>query len=235
MYGSFGKPSSNLSDRACLADTDGVSTQSSNSAESVAPSLAPGLRWGISLLVSLHLLAVFIAPFSLPPSSRLSNYPRRWLRPYIDAAYLDHGYRFFAPEPGSESHLVRYELKFADGKTQRGEFPSLREHWPRLFYHRHFMLSEFLNQLDPGEAPPDSAPPEAFAEYRRQREMFEAFAQSYATHLIDHYQADEVTLIRVRHRIPSPGLVMERGVQLDDPESYVEDQIGVYSKPQAQP
>ena len=35
-------------------------------------------------------------------------------RPYLEAAYLDHGYAFFAPDPGP-SHLVRYELEFDDG------------------------------------------------------------------------------------------------------------------------
>ena len=218
----------------------GVSTTISSPTPDPAPATAaalrsPWLRGLVSLALAVHVSAVFIAPFSLPPASRLSSYPRAWLRPYLDAAFLDHGYRFFAPEPGSESHLVRYELKFADGASRRGTFPDVREHWPRLFYHRHFMLSEFLNQLDPGDAPPDSAPDDAFADYRRQRAMFEAFAASYATHLLARHQALEVTLFRVRHRIPSPTMVIERGVRLDDPESYLEERIGVYAPEELRP
>ncbi|NIO41435.1 MAG: hypothetical protein GTO41_15415, partial [Burkholderiales bacterium] len=55
--------------------------------------------------------------------------------------FLDHGYRFFAPEPGP-GHLVRYEVTTSDGAGAAGQFPDRDRIWPRLLYHRWFMLSE---------------------------------------------------------------------------------------------
>jgi hypothetical protein len=97
-----------------------------------------------SLLILLHVMAVWIAPFSVPPSSPLAQQLATWFRPYLEAAYLNHGYKFFAPDPGP-THLVRYELQLPGGETKTGTFPNLAEQRPRLLYHRHMMLSERLD------------------------------------------------------------------------------------------
>ncbi len=102
----------------------------------------------ISALVTLHLFAVLAAPLSNPPpSSQLFNRITYAISPYLQAFFLNHGYRFFAPEPGP-SHLIRFEI-FADETEQPGEipeysgiFPDRKRHWPRQLYHRWFMLSE---------------------------------------------------------------------------------------------
>jgi hypothetical protein len=101
-------------------------------------------------LVALHLSAVFIAPFAFAcnaggSSSPLADAVVGALRPYIVALYLDHGYFFFAPNPGP-SRLVDYRVQFADGRSEvKGRFPDLTTEKPRLLYHRHFMLSEALS------------------------------------------------------------------------------------------
>jgi hypothetical protein len=73
---------------------------------------------------------------------------KKLYHPYITATFLDHSYKFFAPNPGP-SHLVRYDLYFADGSSRVNRddqiLPDRVGHWPRLLYHRHFMLTEFMN------------------------------------------------------------------------------------------
>lgn len=96
----------------------------------------------VSILLVLHLTAIFAAPWSgPPPASRLSRTVVSCFAPYLHSAYLLHGYRFFAPDPGP-SHIVRYELLMPDDSVKQGHFPDLEQHFPRLLYHRHFMLSE---------------------------------------------------------------------------------------------
>lgn len=168
------------------------------------------MRAIVSILLAFHVLAVFVAPWSVEPSSLLSSYFWRFYQPYLQAGFLNHGYRFFAPEPGP-SHLVRYELDWNDGTQVEGIFPNLQQHRPRLLYHRHFMMSEFLNS-----APPDS-------EWER------AYAQSYANHLLNLHGADRVTLYLRRHLIVAPEDVLA-GQQLDDPRLFEERRMGSYSR-----
>ena len=107
--------------------------------------LSPALKIVLSVLLALHVTALVVCPWSIersPLAGRMWNV----FRPYVEAAFLNHGYHFFAPQPGP-SHLVRYELELADGKQVSGVIPNLEEEQPRLLYHRHFMLTEFLNML----------------------------------------------------------------------------------------
>src|SRR5690606_19016421 len=107
-------------------------------------------RWrqlAASAAIVIHLVAVFAAPWSgPPPASELARVVARPLSGYMAALHLNHGYRFCAPEPGP-SHLVRYELETSTGETIEGRFPDVDHHWPRLLYHRHFMVSEMIFNL----------------------------------------------------------------------------------------
>ncbi|MBX7165483.1 MAG: hypothetical protein K1X74_03955 [Pirellulales bacterium] len=190
------RPEANPTPRAAQA---AVSTRSP---------LGPWSKAVISVAVTLHLVGVFCAPFALPPASELSG--RLWevYRPYLEAMFLNHGYAFFAPDPGP-SHLVRYVLEYEDGHKEEHIFPNLSEHKPRLLYHRHFMLSEFLN----------AAPPET--------PWVQAYIRSYAAHLLAHSGAKRVTIYLRRHLLPSPGQVLE-GAKLDDPRSYEERDLGTF-------
>jgi hypothetical protein len=201
----------------------------------------------ISLLLAFHLTAVFIAPFAFACNSRGSTSPLadpvyRALHPYIAALFLDHGYFFFAPNPGP-SHLVDYKLEFADGKAPlEGRFPDLAIERPRLLYHRHFMLSEELyNSFAPAEAPPEPSPPpltasaadraqyqlqraayeRTLANWQRQRKRYEAMRASIEQHLIHAHGAKSVTLTRVEHRPPWPDEYDLLGRELNVAESYV--------------
>jgi hypothetical protein len=202
-----------------------------SSTRSPAPPIpSRGWRWVISGLLLFHITAVFIAPFAFATSngpgqaSPLAVTVMSLLQPYIDAAFLNHGYFFFAPNPGP-AHLVRYRLEFADGREPvERMFPDLKRHWPRLLYHRHFMLAESLNGRFVPPEPPEEIrrDPMRLAGWRMGREQYEGLLRSYARHLQQQYGASSVTLTRVEHRLPTTYEVMEQGMRLDDPSLYLD-------------
>ena len=190
-----------------------------------------------SMLICWHVLAIFMGPWSMDGSA-LSRWLLPLFRPYLRAANLDHGYRFFAPEPGP-AHLVRYEIKLKDGGKLEGEFPNLKEHQPRLLYHRHFMLSEFLNTLDSGipNFADDYRPSKEEAMLRSRRiATRDHVIAAIANHLLQKYDAASVHIYLRRHLIPMPGLVAS-GVKLTDPRFFEELDLGEFPQPEgvAQP
>jgi len=170
--------------------------------------LATHWRVLISIAILAHLTAVIAAPMAVGPSSELQQSLAEVVHPYLSACYLNHGYRFFCPEPGP-GHLVRYQLEEPD---QPGNFPDKQAQWPRLFYHRHFMLSEKLANMFVPEEVPQRERAEAM-------KPFEAVAQSYADHLLETSGARRVTLELVSHELPSPD-DMKNDRPLDDRGSY---------------
>ena len=103
-------------------------------------------RFWVSVLLVFHLACVFIAPLAVvDPRSDIAALVYRPVSPWTQGLYLDHGYRFFAPEPGP-SHIIQYEIVRSDGTNLQGHFPDRDQNWPRLLYHRWFMLSETVFQ-----------------------------------------------------------------------------------------
>ena len=211
-----------------------------------------GPAWWIKLILScllaFHMAAVFWAPLAFASSGPQASSPFAegvmvWLRPYIGAMFLDHGYFFFAPNPGP-SHLVRYKVEFADGREPVvGTFPDLETEQPRLLYHRHFMMAEALNNLyAPPEPPPEPSPPPLTAtaaersRYKGQREAYrldrprweasrrryEAMQNGLSEHLKAEFGGSKVTLTRVEHRLAEPGEVRDDHRRLDAADSYVD-------------
>lgn len=179
-------------------------------------------RLAVSVLIALHLVAVLLGPLSVP-DSMLAGAIKPLFRPYVRAAYLDHGYKFFAPDPGP-SHLVRYDVERPDGEHVRGTFPDLKTERPRLLYHRHFMLSEFLA----ASAPPADFNPQMQWEQQGLWPSQRAYAQSYAEHLLARYGGKRVTLELVEHALPSPQQVLA-GTKLDDARSYRVRPLGSFA------
>jgi len=206
-------------------------------------SLKPWIKTLISVWLAFHVTAVFIAPFvfAAGPASPFADGVRRVFWPYISALYLDHGYFFFAPDPGP-SHLVDYKAEFDDGRPPAtGRFPDLATERPRLLYHRHFMLAEALNnRYVPPEPPPEPSPPpltasateralfqevrkdyeRRLAAWRHGRRQYEAMRHSMEEHVKNQYGAQRVTLTRVEHALVSPDEVELAGRKLNDPVSY---------------
>jgi hypothetical protein len=207
--------------------------------DAVPQGWSPLARGVVSELILLHLSAVVLAAIvAAPPSSDLSRSVATVVRPYINAADLNHGYRFFAPDPGP-SHLVRYHLEFADGSKRDGQFPNLAEEWPRLIYHRYFMLSEHLDALfiqwqqllENSTAPiPLAMQQKALHDSRGAERLYHAFARSFGNELLRRHGAVKVTLELVEHAIPPPDDVA-RGQKLDDEALYrVIDTLGPFGE-----
>ncbi|MDA1165890.1 MAG: hypothetical protein O3B13_22560 [Planctomycetota bacterium] len=174
-------------------------------------SLSQRVRGLVSVLLALHLVAIASAPLAMDPASLPAQKVFAVFRPYLDAAFLNHGYHFFAPEPGP-SHLIRYELSFSDGRVEGGVFPDPAEQQPRLNYHRHFMLTEFASQLAVTES---------------QQPVLHKLSRSFARHLMTEQHAESVTLFLRRHYIPSPQQV-QMGMTLDSEELYAERPLGMF-------
>lgn len=153
--------------------------------------------------------------------SALAAWVEPVFRPYLRAANLNHGYRFFAPEPGP-AHLVSYSLRRADGSMLEGVFPNLTEHQPRLLYHRHFMLSEFVNTLiaEVPQFPPGYRPTADELAFQANRQgMVDRLVSGIAAHLTHRYRGEQVTLTLKRHLIPHPNLILS-GIPLSDPRFF---------------
>ncbi len=100
----------------------------------------------VSFLVVAHFVAVVLAPLAVvEPRSQLARSLHDAMSPWTQALYLDHGYRFFAPEPGP-GHIIEFEVSLPNGEIEKGRIPDRNGHWPRLLYHRWFMLSETMFQ-----------------------------------------------------------------------------------------
>jgi hypothetical protein len=179
--------------------------------ESLERPLAPRVprsrlaRWAINLGLALHIVAIIIAPAAVSPSSDLVQAGWDLFQPYLQILYLNHGYHFFAPEPG-DSTLLAFQAERPDGTVVSGRIPN-RDIVPRLLYHRHFMLTEQMK-----DAP---------AELRDQ------WLGSYAEHIGRKYGAARVRLTGQTHHLPTTEMVRE-GVRLDDPSSYEDEDLGVF-------
>lgn len=125
--------------------------------------------------------------------------------------YLNHGFHYFAPEPGS-SNLVSWSVTREDGSVVSGQFPNFQIH-PRLLYHRHFMLSEVLGNSDP--------------------ELQSEIVKGFARNLLREHNGRSVSLSTVRHEL-STMIRVRAGGKLTDPDLYSEQPLGSYTKDELQ-
>jgi len=174
-------------------------------------------RWRrvLSLLVIWHFFAVAAFPFwfvtgpVVSPMQSPSPLAQSWLGlvdPYTDVLYLKQGHAFFAPIPPTSGALIRYELEMPDRETITRTFPDAERHWPRLYYHRLFMLSEKLAATYVGDQPPAEigSQPEMRRLWGERRDEFRRTVKVFARHLLEAHDAKRVRLYLVRHTILSP-------------------------------
>ena len=161
-----------------------------------------------SLAILTYLAGVIIAPLSgPPPATDLSQAMLQPFRPLLGALYLGHGYRFFAPDPGP-GHSLRWTITQADGTTLSGSTPDATRDWPRLLYHRRFMVAEKIAPL--------VAPPDAPAEIRaRAKADWLPLVKGVAGNLLRTHAGDRITLEMVEHYLPAPDEVAEGRVGAD--------------------
>jgi hypothetical protein len=160
------------------------------------------IRLLMSLAILAYLAGVIIAPLSgPPPATDLSQAILQPFRPLLGALYLGHGYRFFAPDPGP-GHSLRWLITRPDGTTLSGTTPDAERDWPRLLYHRRFMVAEKIAPLVP--------PPDAPAEVRAQaRADWLPLIKGVAGNLLRTHGGDRITLEMVEHYLPGPDEVAE--------------------------
>jgi hypothetical protein len=154
-------------------------------------------------------------PFGTSPSATLFRDP---VRAYSQFVYLDHGYAFFAPDPGP-SHLIGASVTARDGKTSDLLYPDLGNQWPRLMYHRHFMLAEFLNNVyhPPGEPPENiAANPIAARDWRLSRRRYESVRDSIVGCLQKQNPDCNISVRRLEHRQPGLPEFFGDKIAIDD-------------------
>jgi len=160
------------------------------------------VRLLLSLVILVYLAGVMIAPLSgPPPASELSQLILQPFRPLLGALYLGHGYRFFAPNPGP-GHSLRWQITLPDGSTMAGSTPNAETDWPRLLYHRRFMVPEKIAPL----VPPVDAPPEIRAQARGD---WLPLVKGVAGNLLRTHGGDRIRLELVEHYLPGPEEVAE--------------------------
>ena len=173
-------------------------------------------KWGrrvgfglVNVWLVFHLVGVFLPAFSVPPSPAIVQDLYWSLRFYPQAIYMDHGYHFFGPDPG-DSTLLRFVARKEDGTVVRGTYPD-RNVFPRLRYHRHFMLTEAIPRV---------------ADYDERLAALQA--KAYAERILKAIDANSVDLYRVTHRLTSADRFLAGG-RLDDPETYYDERIGSFA------
>ena len=149
----------------------------------------------VSSLIAVYILAVALPPLAgPPPASELANVVLQPFRPLVGAFSLSHGYRFFAPNPGP-GHSIRWTLTTDEGTVFKGSLPDANSDWPRLLYHRRFMIPEKISAMIP--------PPQAPAEIRRTATRdWQPFAEDIATRLLTEHNGQKITLKLIEHYLP---------------------------------
>jgi hypothetical protein len=167
------------------------------------------VRIVISLLVLWHVTAIFMAPMSITVANMDSvvNWlaQRTVMQWYLDALYLNQGYSFFAPDPG-DGHLIHYQVMDDRGSViKEGEFPSLKDQWPRLRYHRYFMLADQCQLPTPTE--------------EEEKRWEQTYLKTYARQLLREFGGQSVRVQRIIHYTAYAKDVRE-GMPLNDPRTY---------------
>ena len=171
-----------------------------------------------SLAMIVYLAAVTVPPLAgPPPASELAGRLMQPLRPLVGALYLGHGYRFFAPDPGP-GHTIRWTMQLADGSESSGSIPDRDADWPRLLYHRRFMVAEKIAAL----VPPSDAPEGV---RRAARRDWQPLIMGVAGNLLAAHDGVQVRLEMVEHFLPGPDDVIQNRSEPD-----VVTPLGTYAR-----
>ncbi|MEP3481815.1 MAG: hypothetical protein ABJZ55_21410 [Fuerstiella sp.] len=160
----------------------------------------------INVLLIWHVFAIAISPSAMPPASPLLADASNVARPYNQALFLNHGYHYFAPNPGSSS-LLEFETTTGNDVPQLERIPDPDSYFPRLRYHRFFMLAENVWSFG-GDA---------------QKEFIEAYARHFAKKM----NSDSISVTTVSHEPAAMRRIMAGG-DLKHPTSYFRDPLAEF-------
>lgn len=168
------------------------------------------LKLLVSAWIVYHLAGLIIAPATVRPSSDLARSSWLLVGRYLQFLFLNHGFHFFAPDPGPAT-IVRYVVELPDGREVIGQIPDKQSMRPRLLYHRHFMLTEFLAASDSADPP-----------------LQQLHTRAIARQLCRAHGGESISLSRVVHQLPSMEW-RKAGMSLEDPSLYEEQPLGRFS------
>lgn len=185
------------------------------------------LKWIASALIVFHLLAVALPPLAfqtinLDGPSPLVGTLIRPFQGYGQFLYIDRGYAFFAPDPGP-SHLIQAAVTQPDGSLVETMYPDREDQWPRLLYHRHFMLAEYLHEIYWPPGPPNEmfeSDPEAALLWQQRRGRYEYVRKSLVDHLQHVNEGRPVAIRRLEHGLPSLTDYVREPIELVDERLY---------------
>lgn len=180
-----------------------------------------------SLAILFHLCALVLPPLAFQTSSpgQPSTVFASLFKPfqaYAQFLYTDRGYAFFAPNPGP-SNLIGVAMETPDGSVKEVLYPDLNQQWPRLLYHRHFMMTEYLNEIYWPPGPPANladSDPEAARLWKQGRGRYEAVRDSIVRHLKKVNEGRDVKIRRLRHHQPDMLDYRAEPIALDDQRLY---------------
>lgn len=181
------------------------------------------------VLFFVHSLGVLSEPLRFFSRSDIRTGPElAWLgetmKPYSQWLYINHGYFFFAPNPGP-SHLIQYTLDAPTvppaepDQTQNHLLPDREMHTPRLLYHRYFMLSEFYtNRYAPQQVSEELKKDlEFMSTWAFDKELYDQIQNSIKASLKHSVGTEIRTLSRIERELPSSQRVLKDGWALNDP------------------
>ena len=180
-------------------------------------------------LFVVHSLGVLSEPLRFFSRSDIRTGPElAWLgetmKPYSQWLYINHGYFFFAPNPGP-SHLIQYSLDAPTAQpTEPNQaknhlLPDREKHRPRLLYHRYFMLSEFYtNRFAPQQVSEEMKKDlEFMSTWAFDKELYDQLQTSIKASLKHSVGTEIGTLNRIERELPSSQQVLKDGWALNDP------------------
>ncbi len=195
--------------------------------ESAHPAAARRLKWIASAAIAFHLCAVVLPPLAFQTRTPDGPSPLfgTLIRPfsgYGQFLHLDRGYAFFAPDPGP-SHLIQAAINQPGGTVTEAMFPDRDRQWPRLLYHRHFMLSEYLHATYWPPGPPGElaeSDPQAASLWHQRRGRYEYVRKSMIDHLQHVNEGRSVAIRRIEHGLPAMAEYLDEPIALDDERLY---------------
>ena len=199
-------------------------------AEPTAIRCPASIQYVLMFAFLIHFLGVLAEPLRFFSRSEIRTGPEfAWLadsmKPYSQWLYLNHGYFFFAPNPGP-GHLIQCMLSTSSAGAPPDQdssqvllLPDRSEHWPRLLYHRYFMLSEFYtSRYAPEQVTPDLKKDLEFMQtWASDKELYDQIQSSIVSSLKHSRSVGNVKLRRIERLLPDSQQVLNDGWRLNDP------------------
>lgn len=178
----------------------------------------------------IHFVGVLSEPLRFFSRSEVQTAPEiaflsETMKPYSQFLYMNHGYFFFAPNPGP-GHLIQCSPSTSsavdsatESSSQNFYLPDRKDHWPRLLYHRYFMLSEFYtSRYAPQQVTEELKKDiEFMPRWAFDKELYDQIRTSIVISLKHSRGHERIELRRVERLLPDAQQVLKEGWNLNDP------------------